>query len=424
MFGKDSGLSLDQAPPFTIPLRFFLTAPFFGIVAGVFILLYVSSLGTRSALEVVALTHFFTIGFLAMTMIGAMFQMLPVTAGVRFEHQNIIATILHAMLLIGVLTFGYAIYSYDTTMISIATILLILAFLIFIVSTTITLRKAKNITPTIKAFIVALLSLFIALILALLISASHINSSFLNIHQGLLYTHIVFSLIGWVGVLIIGVSFQVVPMFYVADDYPSLYTKHAVKVALISMLGLGFALINGNMSLFLLFKIMIAVLLIDYAVTTIGILFTRKRKITDTTTYYWYLSMAMLIASVVLSLANEFINNSVLNTVVVVVFIYGFAISVITGMMYKIVPFLVWFHLNSQGYMNMPTMNELIGKRLTLIQFFLHVFSIASLIGFVFFELQLITGVLIVLSNSFVLYNLIKGSRIYFTKSGLEKIEF
>jgi len=72
----------------------------------------------------------------------------------------------------------------------------------------------------------------------------------------------------------------------------------------------------------------------------------------------------------------------------------------------------------------MPTMNELIGKRLTLIQFFLHVFSIASLIGFVFFELQLITGVLIVLSNSFVLYNLIKGSRIYFTMSGLEKIEF
>jgi hypothetical protein len=96
-----------------------------------------------------------------------------------------------------------------------------------------------------------------------------------------------------------------------------------------------------------------------------------------------------------------------------------------TGMLYKVVPFLVWFHLTNQGYMNMPTMNDLIGKKLTITQFYLHIASLASLIGLVFIsEMQIIAGIVVVLSNGFILYNLIKGSKLYFTKQGLDKMNF
>ena len=383
------------------------------------------SLASRSSLEVVVLTHFLTIGFLAMSMIGAMFQMLPVTAGVKFKHQNIIAPIVYTLLSVGVVLFAYSFYNYQLMLMSIAMSLLLVAFAIFIVATFVTLKSAKSVTPTIKAFIGALVSLIIALLLAGYLMLSHTNTDFSEHHQAILYTHIMFSLLGWVGMLIIGVSYQVVPMFYVADSYPGLYTKYAVKIVLALLVGLSFSIFIDNNALYLLLKILIGLILADYAITTITLLVNRKRKITDTTTYYWYFAMIMLLASIGLSLANEWLNIALLGTLSVLIFIYGFAMSVMSGMLFKIVPFLVWFHLTNENYMNMPTMNDLIGKRLTTIQFILHVVSLLLLVGLVIdSSFQIPAGTVLVLSNALLVYNLIKGSRIYFTKQGLEKMSF
>jgi len=421
----NSSLSLDQAPPLKIPLRFFITSPIFGLLAGLFILGFVSSLQARSSLSVVVFTHLITLGFLAMTMLGAMFQMLPVTAGVTLKHQQIIAPMVHGLLTAGLLLFAYAFYDYQPTLMIVAMAMLLSAFLVFVVATISTLKNAKNITPTIKAFIGALASLLVALLLAGYLVLSHVNTGFSEYHQAVVYTHIIFSLLGWIAMLIIGVSYQVIPMFYVADAYPKLYTKYAIKAIFILLVGLGFSLIIDNPSLYLLFKVFVALVLADYALSTIGLLLNRKRKIIDTTTYYWYFAMLMLLASIGLSVANEWLHMAQLNTMVVVVFIYGFAMSVITGMMYKIVPFLVWFHLTNEGYMNMPTMHELIGKKLTTIQFILHVLTLLSLAIFAFdSSFQIATGVLMVLSNALLLANLIKGSKIYFTKRGLQKMSF
>jgi len=421
----NSSLSLDQAPPLKIPLRFFITSPIFGLLAGLFILGFVSSLQARSSLSVVVFTHLITLGFLAMTMLGAMFQMLPVTAGVTLKHQQIIAPMVHGLLTAGLLLFAYAFYDYQPTLMIVAMAMLLSAFLVFVVATISTLKNAKNITPTIKAFIGALASLLVALLLAGYLVLSHVNTGFSEYHQAVVYTHIIFSLLGWIAMLIIGVSYQVIPMFYVADAYPKLYTKYAIKAIFILLVGLGFSLIIDNPSLYLLFKVFVALVLADYALSTIGLLLNRKRKIIDTTTYYWYFAMLMLLASIGLSVANEWLHMAQLNTMVVVVFIYGFAMSVITGMMYKIVPFLVWFHLTNEGYMNMPTMHELIGKKLTTIQFILHVLTLLSLAIFAFdSSFQMATGVLMVLSNALLLANLIKGSKIYFTKRGLQKMSF
>jgi len=421
----NSSLSLDQAPPLKIPLRFFITSPIFGLLAGLFILGFVSSLQASSSLSVVVFTHLITLGFLAMTMLGAMFQMLPVTAGVTLKHQQIIAPMVHGLLTAGLLLFAYAFYNYQPTLMIVAMAMLLSAFLVFVVATISTLKNAKNITPTIKAFIGALASLLVALLLAGYLVLSHANTGFSEYHQAIVYAHIIFSLLGWIAMLIIGVSYQVIPMFYVADAYPKLYTKYAIKAIFILLVGLGFSLIIDNPSLYLLFKVFVALVLADYALSTIGLLLNRKRKIIDTTTYYWYFAMLMLLASIGLSVANEWLHMAQLNTMVVVVFIYGFAMSVITGMMYKIVPFLVWFHLTNEGYMSMPTMHELIGKKLTTIQFILHVLTLLSLAIFAFdSSFQIATGVLMVLSNALLLANLIKGSKIYFTKRGLQKMSF
>ena len=70
-----AGVSLDQAPPEDIPFRFFLTAPIFGVMAGLLIAFNGESLFSSSwDLEIVALTHVITLGWLASIMIGAFYQ--------------------------------------------------------------------------------------------------------------------------------------------------------------------------------------------------------------------------------------------------------------------------------------------------------------------------------------------------------------
>ena len=67
-----------------------------------------------------------------------------------------------------------------------------------------------------------------------------------------------------------------------------------------------------------------------------------------------------------------------------ILFIGGFAVSVVTGMLYKIVPFLAWFHLQSQLQAragSIPTMKDMIAERWMRGQFRLHLIACALLAG-------------------------------------------
>jgi len=77
-----AGLSLEQAPPISIPFRFFLTAALFGVVAASLSLYLGPDLFlTRWSPMTVGLVHSFTLGVIAMVMCGALTQMLPVIVG-------------------------------------------------------------------------------------------------------------------------------------------------------------------------------------------------------------------------------------------------------------------------------------------------------------------------------------------------------
>ena len=75
-------LSFDQAPPISAPMRYFLTAPLFAILAGVLILVSGPDIfASRWTPAALALTHLITAGFMLQVMLGAMQQLLPVAVG-------------------------------------------------------------------------------------------------------------------------------------------------------------------------------------------------------------------------------------------------------------------------------------------------------------------------------------------------------
>src|SRR5574340_1380557 len=86
-----AGLSFDQAPPFSLPLRFFLTAPLFLLAAAGLVVQAPEALASRWTPQALALTHALTLGFLAMVMLGALTQMLPVVAGSKLPAPRRVA---------------------------------------------------------------------------------------------------------------------------------------------------------------------------------------------------------------------------------------------------------------------------------------------------------------------------------------------
>ena len=76
--------SYDATPPISAPLRFFLTAPVFGLLLGVLLLgIDPDALLSRWSWPVLAGTHLLTLGMLAPVMVGALIQMLPVVAAYK-----------------------------------------------------------------------------------------------------------------------------------------------------------------------------------------------------------------------------------------------------------------------------------------------------------------------------------------------------
>ena len=72
MFGAGE-LYLEQAPPFGVPLRYFLTAPLFGVAAALLLVAAgPAALTSRWSGLTLALTHLLTLGVLAQVMVGVM----------------------------------------------------------------------------------------------------------------------------------------------------------------------------------------------------------------------------------------------------------------------------------------------------------------------------------------------------------------
>jgi len=103
-----------------------------------------------------------------------------------------------------------------------------------------------------------------------------------------------------------------------------------------------------------------------FAGTTLYLLTRRRRKIGDATLGYWRVSMTSLLAGALLWLATLLVpalaSAPQVELLLGILLIFGFTVAVINGMLYKIVPFLAWFHLQAQLFRRakVPNMKQLL----------------------------------------------------------------
>lgn len=408
-----NGLSIDQAPPISAPLRFYLTAPLFAVVAGFLIFFSDATLlMSRYSMDSIIITHVLTIGFLGFIMLGSLTQMLPVLAGVIIPKVDLIAKLSHIFLVLGTISmlFGLALGS---SYLEIAAILFLgVGFSMIITVISLAIVKVKNFNPTVKGMATSLIFAIFTVLMGLFLLYTYVNEDLAAYRNMIANVHSVWGIFGFAGILIIGVTFQVLPMFYVAPKFKRFCKKRVVW------------LISGGLVIWLITSIFaesysiigkawIALFFWAFSTTVWRKLSARRRPISDVTVWYWRVASAFLTLGSFLWIFDEYFKHEYIVMVAILIG-GGVILSIMIGMLYKIVPFLVWFHLNAMGYMTIPTMNEMINKNLARAQFILFM---ASLVGFIFafyFPWVLkISAISFTLSMIILQYNVIAPMLIY-----------
>ena len=375
-----NGLSVDQAPPISAPLRFFLTAPLFGVIAGILMIMSdTASLTNRYSIDAIIITHAITIGIFSFVMFGALTQMLPVLTGTKIFKVKLVTTLSHMMIVVGLLSMIAGLKFTITELMTLSYISLGGGFMLMILSIANALRGVTNFTATVKGVSASLIFAFFVTILGVMMLFEYASGSVGERHHIYANIHSVWAIFGFSGLLIIGVAFQVLPMFYVAPHFKRFCKKRVV--ILISIGLLIWLLLNSMYEEYTLYaKLWIATFFWAFA-TTVWLKFNkRKRPVSDVTVWYWRAASIFLTLGSFLWIFDEFFKHEYIVMVSILIG-GGFTLSIMIGMLYKVVPFLVWFHLNGMGYMKIPTIKEMIDKDLARIQF---VLLILSIIGFIF----------------------------------------
>jgi hypothetical protein len=157
---------------------------------------------------------------------------------------------------------------------------------------------------------------------------------------------------GWVLLLVMGVSFQVIPMFHVAPAFPRWVCR---QLTLVIFAANATVLLAGHpVAPYALSLTMVATIL--YATEALKVLMGRKRKLIDYTVRFWQLGLSQLIAVALLTLGLTFTDGSAWRApaelLLGLAFAVGFMLSVMLGMLQKIVPFLIYLHLQRMAAPN------------------------------------------------------------------------
>ena len=406
------GLSTDQAPPITAPLRFFLTAPIFGIIAGILILFSDADLSSRYALDSIVITHIITIGFFSFVMFGALTQMLPVLAGAKMYKVELATKIAYSAMTAGLVMMVLGLVLKSSLFSLFAFILLGSGFMIMIISTLYAIKNIENITSTIRGMATSIFFAFFVVLMGLFLLYSYIDDSYWEFHSIVANIHSVSAIFGFVGILIIGVSFQVLPMFYVAPKF-KIFCKNYV-ISLISIGLLLWLFLNLFADKYAIVgKFWIALFFWAFATTVWKKLNERKRPISDVTIWYWRASSIFLTVGSFLWIFDEFFQEEYVVLVAILIG-GGFILSILIGMLYKIIPFLVWFHLNAMGYMSIPTITEMIDKELATIQYIFFIFSIVMFsFSFYLHYLLDLSAISFIISMILLEYNILAPVLLY-----------
>ncbi len=422
-------LSYDQSPPIAAPFRFFLTAPVFGALAGLLLVWSgPNAFLSRWTPEALALVHLITVGFMLQVMLGALIQVLPVVAGANMARPLLVACLVHAAITLGGILLPLAFLTFRPALFVGASVCFISGGVLFVGASAWAMRGIPATGPTITGLKLAVAGLALTVAIGVAMSLGLAGWFNLPLVQ-LADIHMVWGFVVWGLGLLAAVAYVVVPMFQITPSYPDGLSKRFVPAAItLACLWTLLGSIGFETSTFAT-GLALAIAAAVFAGVTLSLQQRSKRSRLDTNQHCWRVAMVSILAAIALWLAA-----SVFPVVAEwpgwpvfcgVLLMYGGFVSVINGMLYKIVPFLAWLHLQNrgQGVLLAPNMKKIIDERAMQRQMLLH-FTAGALLVLAVFRPEWASwpaGAAIVVSQAWLARNLWSGVQVF--RAHCRKIE-
>ena len=227
------------SPPFRIVAKYFVAAILAFIIFNFMLVLnYKNFNGHHFQPKILSINHILTLGFITMVIFGAMFQLVPVVLEVKL-FSTLLAEIQFWIYTAGCVLLTYKFYFFTSKLsFELPAILLATGMTIFTVNIVASMIKVKkwNITGTYLSS--ALFWILITALAGYLLS-KNLDTPFIKInHLQYLKLHAITAFIGWVSMVVMGVSFKLIPMFTLSHGYKITLAKWAFILINIGLLGI------------------------------------------------------------------------------------------------------------------------------------------------------------------------------------------
>ncbi|MBK7380012.1 MAG: hypothetical protein IPJ03_13550 [Ignavibacteriales bacterium] len=395
------------APPFRIVAKYFTAAIISFVVLNLLLLLNYSSIdGHHFQPKILSINHVATLGWITMIIFGAMFQLVPVVLETKLFSEKL-AEIQFWIYMPGVIGLVYCFWVFDTGIIMTASaILLNLAMSIFSFNIIATMKSVKKWNVTAWYLASAIFYLIVTAIAGLLL-AINLWTPYIKLdHLQYLNLHAHIAFIGWVSMVIMGVSFKLIPMFTLSHGFALTNGKRALWMINIGLLGISTIMHYKDTTFLYYIFIALIVLGIIFFLLQINIIFkNRIRKKFDIGIRFSSVAYLMFGLTTLLGTFIAFVDyENIINITLVYgyMIIFGFISILIVGQMYKIVPFLVWYHKYSSkvGIEKVPMLKDMFNEKSAQVGFYLMITAIFGSLYSLSFRSE--TGLLISFSLMFI----------------------
>jgi hypothetical protein len=417
-----------MAPSFSMVSKYFIASVLSFVAFTVMLLVnYYDIVGHHFQPKLLALTHIATLGWISMIIFGAMFQLVPVVLEVRL-HSEKLGEIQFWIYCIGIVGMVYGFYTFSVGMhFTASAVLVTVAMFLFIYNIFRTMMNVTKWNITGLFLITALIYLAITALSGLILGYNLGFPFISRIHFDYLKIHAHIGFIGWVLMVIMGVGLKLIPMFGLSHNY-------SVRPAKLSFVLVNIGLLGASIEWFLtgpewLLNIYIVFLITGILAFIVQIILILKHRLKLTfdigmkhsVVAFGYAVIATFVGGLLAfsSPHDEAIRESAVLTYGLIVMV-GFFSMLIIGQMYKIVPFLVWFHTFSDraGKEKVPLLKDLVNESLASLQFWVLKAGILTTVGgtlLVYQTVQLIGFALLTGAATLFAYNI--GKVLYIRKS-------
>ena len=352
-------ISQDFAPPFKLIAPFFILGSLFYFFSSFYLFFFdVTSLSFADP-KVLAFVHLFLLGFVMMIIFGAMAQLVPVVLEVGHFGVELFYAI-WPLLLIGslMMVFGFL---YSPALLPYGGVVVLISMMIFVGEIFLTMFKVEKLTLVMSSVLISNTFLFFGIIFGLLMALSYAGTLSLDI-SALLKAHVYSVIAGYIVITIMGLSIVLVPMFTLSHSFslrPLEIGMSMMSVAVVFVVISSFFDIDwlAYLAYAMAFAGMISYFYLIYIIYV-----TRPRKENDVYALSLIFSYSSMLVSLLIGALYFFLGKENYLIASAWLFFFGFFAFLITGHIYKIIPFLVWFEKFSPlvGKQKVPMLADMV----------------------------------------------------------------